>query len=100
MTSFDQYHIVLGTIKVLRLTDSISEITPDRVTILLLNQKHVYNGIIFKLFEIYSIENHPSKFLKTSNTDNRNTSKENPSIIKVITTSTIDEAEPFLNRYS
>ncbi|CAF0824724.1 unnamed protein product [Rotaria sp. Silwood1] len=96
--TFDQYHIVLATIKLLRLNDTISTITPDRVTIVLLNQKHVYNGIVFKLFEIYSIENHPLKLSNNNNNDKRKISKGNKSLMKVVTTSTINENEPFLNR--
>jgi len=57
-----------------------------------LNQKHVYNGIIFKLFEFYGIENHPSK-ISSNNNDRRK-----KSFIKVVTTPTINENEPFINR--
>jgi hypothetical protein len=91
---FDQYHIVLATIKVLRLNDTISTVTPDRVSIILLTQKHVYNGIIFKLFELYGIENHPSKF----STNNNNNNRRKKSFPKIITTPTINEDEPFINR--
>ncbi len=90
--TFDQYHIVLATIKLLRLDDTASTATPDRVSIILLNQKHVYNGIVFKLFEFYGIENHPSKF-SSNNNDQRK-----KSFIKAVTTSTINENEPFINR--
>jgi len=89
--TFDQYHIVLATIKLLRLNNPTSTITPDRVSIILLNQKHVYNGIVYKLYELYGIENHPSKF----STNNNNRRKK--SLVKVVTTPTINENEPFIN---
>ncbi|CAF4259650.1 unnamed protein product, partial [Rotaria magnacalcarata] len=95
--TFDQYHIVLATIKLLRSNEPVSTITSDRVTIVLLNQQHIYNGIVFKLFEIYSIENHPSKSAKTNN-DRRKVSKGNQPLIKVVQTSKIHENEPFLDR--
>ncbi len=60
----------------------------DRVSIVLLNQKHVYNGIVFKLFEIYSIENPPIK----------PTDRRKRSLIKVLSAPTIHENEPFLNQ--
>ncbi len=90
--TFDQFHIVLATIKFLPLNDTISTITPDRVSISLLNQKHIYNGIVFKLFEFYGLENHPLKF-STNNNDRRK-----KSFLKIIPTSTIHENEPFINR--
>lgn len=77
---FDQYHIILATIK---LTTSIN--IPDRVSIILLNQKHVYNGIVFKLFELYGIENPPSK----------NVQQRKKSLSKILTTLT-NENEPFI----
>jgi hypothetical protein len=83
LPTFDQCHIVLATIKLVR-----SAATSDRVSIILLNQKHVYNGIVFKLFEIYSIENPPTK------TNDRR----KKSLTKVLSAPTIHEHEPFLNQ--
>jgi hypothetical protein len=91
--TFDQFHIVLATIKLLRLNDTTLPITPDRVSIVLLNQKHVYNGIVFKLFEFYGIENHPSKFSTNNHND-----RQKKSLTKIVPTSTINENEPFLNQ--
>ncbi len=90
---FDQFHIVLATIRLPRSNDTASAVTPDRVSVILLSQKHVYNGVVFKLFELYGIENHPSKF-STNNIEHRR-----KSLIKVLTTSSLNENEPFLNRY-
>ncbi len=62
------------------------------MSIILLSQKHVYNGIVFKLFELYGLENHPSKF-STNNIERRR-----KSFIRNLTTSSLHENEPFLNR--
>jgi hypothetical protein len=85
---FDQFHIILATIKYRRLSNA-TMITPDRASIVLLSQKHVYNGIVFKLYELYGIENHPSN-------DRQKISRRKKSLIKVVTTPTISENEPFL----
>ncbi|CAF1163673.1 unnamed protein product [Adineta steineri] len=90
--TFDQFHIVLATIKLLRLNDTTLPITLDRVSVVLLNQKHVYNGIVFKLFELYGIENYSSKSSKTN--------QQNKSLIQIISTSNLNENEPFLNSSS
>lgn len=76
---FNQYHIILATVRHLQLNE-----TSDHISIVLLNQKHVYNGIIFKLFEFYGIENHPSICQTTKTNQKRNASNQ--------------ESEPFLNR--
>lgn len=88
LPTFDQYHIVLSTVKYLRTNPQ--EINLDRASIVLLNQKHVYNGIVFKLFEFYGIENPPSKY-STMQVHNRR----KKSLIKVVTTSTLSENDPF-----
>jgi hypothetical protein len=85
---FDQFHIILATVKYRRLSNSTT-ITPDRASIVLLSQKHVYNGIVFKLYELYGIENHPSN-------DRQKISRRKKSLNKVVTTPTICENEPFL----
>jgi hypothetical protein len=95
---FDQFHIVLATIKLVRLNNTpTTTITPDRVSIVLLNQKHVYNGIVFKLFELYGIDNHPSKSTSNHNNERRKGAARKKSLIRVVTTPTIDENQPFLN---
>ena len=99
---FDQYHIVLATVKLLQLNTATSTVPPDRVSVALINQKHVYNGIVFKLFEIYSIENHSLKLLRNNKRNNYNdkqiVSKRNKSLSEMIKASFTDENKPFLNR--
>ncbi|CAF0847175.1 unnamed protein product [Adineta ricciae] len=89
--TFNQYHIVLATIRSLRCNDTKLPITPDRVSILLLSQKHVYNGIVFKLFELYGIENSPSKF----NSNDHRTRKKH-SLVQIVPSIPTSESEPFL----
>jgi hypothetical protein len=91
--TFDQFHIVLARVKYLQLNHTI---TSDRASIILLSQKHVYNGIVFNLFELYGIENHPSKFSKNNLVDRRQISPRKKPLIKSVTTPTISENEPFL----
>ena len=91
--TFDQYHIVLATIKLLRLNNT----TSDRASLVLLSQKHVYNGMVFKLFELYGLENHPSRFATASQNDRRKISGHKKPLMKVVSTSTIAENEPFIN---
>ncbi|CAF5219420.1 unnamed protein product, partial [Rotaria magnacalcarata] len=58
---FDQHHIVLATVRYFQLnsrTTTTTAIPSDHASVILLSQKHVFNGIIFKLFEIYGTENH------------------------------------------
>ncbi len=92
LPSFDQHHIVLATVKHLQLNHSV---TLDRVSIVLLSQKHVYNGIVFKLYEFYGLENHPSKFSSNHLNDRRK-----KSLIKIVTAPTLSENEPFLTSNS
>jgi hypothetical protein len=92
LPNFDQYHIVLATVKYLQLNHTI---TLDRVSIVLLSQKHVYHGIVFKLYEFYCLENHPSKFSTNHLNDRRK-----KSLIKVVTVPTLSENEPFLTSNS
>jgi hypothetical protein len=94
LPTFDQYHIVLATVKYLQLAKPV---TPDRVSIILLSQKHVYNGIVFKLYEFYGIENPPSKF---STNDRWKISTRKKSLIKIVTAPTLSENEPFLTSNS
>ena len=89
LPSFDQHHIVLATAK---LNHSVSS---DRVSIVLLSQKHVYNGIVFKLYEFYGLENPPSKFSSTHLNDRRK-----KSLIKIVTAPTLSENEPFITSKS
>ncbi len=96
---FDQFHIVLATVKSFRL-NTTTVTTPDRVSIVLLSQKHVYNGIVFKLYEFYGIENHPSKFSMNNLNDRRKISLRKKSLVKVVTTPTISENEAFLSTNS
>ncbi|CAF1422002.1 unnamed protein product [Adineta steineri] len=90
--TFDQYHIILATIKYHRSNNSTTVIS-DHASALLLSQKHIYNGIVFKLYELYGIENPPSKF---SINDRQKISKQKNSLIKVVTTPTLSENEPFI----
>ena len=88
LPSFDQYHIVLATVKYL-------QTTPDRVSIVLLSQKHVYNGIVFQFYEFYGLENHPSKYSHNHLNDRRK-----KSFMKTVTAPTLSENEPFLTSNS
>ena len=94
LPTFDQYHIILSTVKYLRINPQ--EISLDRASIILLNQKHVYNGIVFKLFEFYGIVNPPANY---SSMQVQNSRKK--LLIKVVTTSTLSENDPLFtsNRY-
>ncbi len=89
--TFDQFHIVLAGVKYLQLNNPTTAVFSDHASIVLLSQKHVYNGIVFKLFELYGIENHPLKYSTKSLTDRRK-----KTLIKVVTTPNISEIEPFL----
>lgn len=93
--TFDQYHIVQATIRVLRSAEANAPVTPDRVSVLLLSQKHVYNGIVFKLFELYGAENQPAK----PPSSDQPARKKN-SLVQVVATTMINEREPFLSRYA
>ncbi len=98
--TFDQYHIILATVKYLRL-NSTTTVTPDRVSIVLLHQKHIYNGMVFKLYEFYGIENPPpSKFSSHTLNDRRKIPARKKSLIKVGTTPMISENESFLSTNS
>ena len=90
LPTFDQFHVVLARVKYHLLNNT--KTTLDRVSIVLLSQKHVYNGIVFKFFELYGLENHPSHNLS----DRRQISTRNKPSIKVGTTPTIPENQPFL----
>ena len=46
--TFDQFHIILATTRLIP--------SDSRLSITLLNQKHVYHGIVFQLFEFYGME--------------------------------------------
>ena len=93
LPTFDQYHIILASIKLLRLNNN----TSDHPSIVLLSQKHVYHGMVFKLFELYGIENHPSKFSSTNPiNERRKVSPRKKPVMKVVSTSTISENEPFM----
>ncbi|CAF0755656.1 unnamed protein product [Rotaria sp. Silwood1] len=95
--TFDQYHIVLATVKYFQLINRTTKIASDRASIVSLSQKHVYNGIVFKLFEFYGIENHQSKFSTNNLNDQRKTSTRKKSLIKIVTAPTISENEPLAN---
>jgi hypothetical protein len=97
--TFDQFHIVLATVKLLRL-NTTTTISSERASLVLLSQKHVYNGIIFKLFELYGLENHLSKSSTNNINDRRKISTRKKSFIKLVTTSAISENESFLNTNS
>lgn len=62
----------------------------------LVSQKHVYNGIVFKLYELYGLENPPAKFLASNTVDRPKASRAKKSLIKAVTTPTLSENEPFL----
>ncbi|CAF2378595.1 unnamed protein product [Rotaria sp. Silwood2] len=93
--TFDQYHIVLATVKYFQLNNRTTTINSDHASIVLLSQKHVYNGIIFKLFELYGIENHQLKFSTNNLNDRRKVSTRKKSLIKIVTAPTISELESF-----
>ncbi|UJR35761.1 hypothetical protein I4U23_028509 [Adineta vaga] len=99
---FDQYHIILATIKYRRTNpiSSTSSKNSDCASITLLSQKHIYNGIIFKLYELYGLENPPSKFIPSTNHDRQKFLRQKKSLIKVVTTSTLFENEPFISMNS
>ncbi|CAF3639741.1 unnamed protein product [Rotaria sordida] len=97
LPTFDQFHIVLATVKYRQLNNRTIMINSNHVSIVLLSQKHVYNGIVFKLFEFYGIENHQSKFSTNNLYDQRKISTRKKSSIKIVTVPTISENEPFSN---
>lgn len=99
--TFDQYHIVSATVKCLRLNNTSTNVYPsDRVSIVLLDQKHVYNGIVFKLYEFYGLENQPSKLAANHRQDRRKISSRQKSLLKVVATPSLSENEPFLTSNS
>ncbi|CAF3891382.1 unnamed protein product [Rotaria magnacalcarata] len=94
---FDQHHIVLATVRYFQLnsrTTTTTAIPSDHASVILLSQKHVFNGIIFKLFEIYGTENHHHFKFATNNVHDRwkNTARRKL-LIKAVTTSSIAKNE-------
>ena len=60
----------------------------------------MFDLILFKLFEFYGIENHPSKMLTHSLNDRHQKLTRKKTLMKVVTTPTISENEPFLFKNS
>ena len=87
LPTFDQYHIILASIKLLRLSNDYTE----HGSIVLLSQKHIYNGILFKFFDLYGIENHPLN-------KRRKVAVRKKPVTKVVSTSTISENEPSISQ--
>lgn len=56
--TFDQFHIILATTRLIS--------SDSRLSITLLNQKHVYHGIVFQLFELYGMEHTDDHQMSTS----------------------------------
>ena len=100
--TFDQYHIILATVKFRRSnsTSVSSDKNSDSTSIALLSQKHVYNGIIFKLYEFYGLENPLSKFRRNHVTERQKLVCQKKSLFKVVTTPTLFENEPFISMNS
>jgi hypothetical protein len=95
--TFDQFHTILATVKYRPMTNTSSVVNADCASLVLVSQKHIYNGIVFKLYELYGLENPPSKFLTGSSTADRpKMSRQKKSLIKAVTTPTLSENEPFL----
>ncbi|CAF1657000.1 unnamed protein product, partial [Adineta ricciae] len=100
--TFDQYHIILATVKFRRSnsTSMSSDKNSDCTSVALLSQKHVYNGIIFKLYELYGLENPLSKLLPNHVTERQKLVCQKKSLFKVVTTPTLFENEPFISMNS
>lgn len=92
---FDQYHIVLATVKHFQFNNR-STIPTDHSSIILLSQKHIYNGIVFKLYEIYGTENHHLKFSTNNPHERRKNAARKKPLIKAVTTPSIVNNEPLL----
>lgn len=93
---FDQYHIVLATIKYFQSQNTKTKNKSDHTSLVLLSQKHIYNGVVFELYEIYGIEHHQSKISANNLNDRRKTSAHKKTLNKVITAPAIVKNESSL----